>query len=109
MKICYIGNMGREVVPRLHAEDKAVMEQIPAAGNINHKFALRLQTVLHRADGNGTTDIAALWGIHPMTVSLYGKRYNERGLDALVRDTTRKPGKAPFQTRGKPAMPDNRS
>jgi hypothetical protein len=70
------------------------MEQIPAAGNINHKFALRLQTVLHRADGNGTTDIAALWGIHPMTVSLYGKRYNERCLDALVRDTTRKPGKA---------------
>jgi transposase len=88
--------MGREVLPRLNAEDKALMEQILAVGNIKHKFAVRLQTVLHRAGGKGTGDIAAFLGIHPMTVSLYVKRYNERGLDALVRDKTRKPGKAPL-------------
>jgi hypothetical protein len=34
-------------------------------------------------------------GIHPMTVSLYVKRYNAGGIEALVADKTRKPGKAP--------------
>ncbi|GHU12337.1 hypothetical protein FACS1894161_0340 [Spirochaetia bacterium] len=56
---------------------------------------MRLQTVLHRASGKATNDIAAFLGIHPMTVSGYVKRYNEGGIESLVRDKTRKPGKPP--------------
>jgi transposase len=87
--------MSREVLPCLNAEDKDLMEKILAAGTIRHKFAVRLQAVLHRANGKGTNDIAGFLGIHPMTVSLYVKRYNTGGLDALIRDKTRKPGKPP--------------
>jgi transposase len=72
------------------------MEIILAAGKIKHKFAVRLQTVLHRANGKGTNEIAEFLGIHPMTVSLYVRRYNTGGIEALIRDKTRKPGKAPL-------------
>jgi transposase len=86
--------MKREVLPRLNAEDQALMENILAAGKIAHKFAVRIQTVLHRAKGKATNDIACFLEIHPMTVSVYVNRYNSGGIEALVRDKTRKPGKA---------------
>jgi transposase len=70
------------------------MEKILAAGKIKHKFALRLQTVLHRANGKGTNETAEFLGIHPMTVSLYVRRYNTADIEALIRGKTRKPGKA---------------
>ncbi|MDR2738286.1 MAG: hypothetical protein LBB68_00405, partial [Treponema sp.] len=63
--------MKREIVPRLYAEDKSLMENILSAGKIEHKFAVRLQTVLHRANGKATNDIACFLGIHPNTVSGY--------------------------------------
>jgi transposase len=88
--------MKREALPRINEEDKSLMEKILAAGNIRHKFAARIQTVLHRAGGKGANEIAEFPGIHPMTVSLYVRRYNQGGIDALVRDKTRKPGKAPI-------------
>jgi transposase len=86
--------MKREILPRLNAEDKALMENILAAGKRAHKFAIRIQTVSHRANGKTANDIACFLGIHPMTVSGYVKRYNSGGIEALVRDKIRKPGKA---------------
>jgi transposase len=86
--------MKREILPALNVEDKDLMENILAAGRIKHKFAVRLLTVLNRAKGKGTNDIAAILGIHPMTVSLYVKRYNAGGMRLLVADKTRNPGKA---------------
>jgi transposase len=88
--------MKREVLPQLNAEDKNLMENILVAGKIKHKFAVRLQTVLHRANGKETNEIAKFLGIHPMTVSRYIRRYNTSGIGALIRDKTRKPGKAPI-------------
>jgi transposase len=80
----------------LNAEDEYLMENILAAGRIKHKFAVRLLTVLNRAKGKGIMDIAAILGIHPMTVSLYVKRYNAGGIQSLAADKTRKPGKVPI-------------
>jgi transposase len=88
--------MKREVLPQLNEEDKDLLEKILGTGKIKHKFAVRIQSVLHRANGKGTNEIAEFLGIHPMTVSLYVKRYNKGGIDALIRDKTRKPGKAPI-------------
>jgi transposase len=87
--------MKQEIVPELNAEDKTLMENILAAGKIFHKFAVRILTVLNRPNGKGTNETAAMLGIHPMTVSLYVKRYNAGGIEALVADKTGKPGKAP--------------
>jgi transposase len=81
--------------PNLNAEDKDLMEKLLAAGRIPHKRAVRLQTLLLREKGKGTNEIAEFLGLHKCTVSLYINRYNKGGIDSLLRDKTRKPGKAP--------------
>jgi len=82
--------------PNLNSEDKYLMEKLLTAGHIQYKYAVRLQTVLLRAKGKGTGGIAEFLGIHQSTVSLYINRYNTDGIDALLRDKTRKPGKEPI-------------
>jgi transposase len=88
--------MKRKIEPVLNAEDEYLTENILAAGRIKHKFAVRLLTVLNRAKGKRTNETAAILGIHPMTVSLYVKRYNAGGIQSLAADKTRKPGKVPI-------------
>jgi transposase len=82
--------------PQLNAEDKDLMEKLLTDGHIQHKYAVRLQTVLLRAKGKGTGEIAEFPGIHQSTVSLHINRYNAGGIDALLQDKTRKPGKEPI-------------
>jgi transposase len=88
--------MKREILPELKEEDKDLMEKLLAAGAIKHKYAVRIQTVLHRGNGKSTNDIAEFLCIDPTTVSSYVKRYNGGGIESLIRDKTRKPGKAPI-------------
>lgn len=88
--------MGREITPTVNAEQIELMESILAAGDVQHKFAVRLQVVLNRARKKSTNDIAAILGIDIVTVSRYVRRFNEGGVEALLRDKTRKPGKAPI-------------
>ena len=80
----------------INPEYKDLMEKLLAAGHIKHKYAVRLQTVLLRAKGKGTGEISEFLGIHQSTVSLYINRYNTHGIDSLLRDKTRKPGKQPI-------------
>jgi len=93
--------MGREVLPNATNEDIAFMKKILDKGNINYKYAVRIQTVLNRAEGRTTTDTAAALGIHPVTVSQYVHRFNGGGVDALIKDKTRKPGKEPISSETK--------
>ncbi|GMO30224.1 MAG: hypothetical protein Ta2B_11060 [Termitinemataceae bacterium] len=72
------------------------MENLLASGHIMHKFAVRLQTVLNRAKGIFPSEIAKCLGIHINSISAFVKRYNETGLESLLRDKTRKPGTAPI-------------
>jgi hypothetical protein len=48
----------RELQPRLKPEDKELMEKLLMAGHREHKYAVRLQTVLLRVKGKGTSEIA---------------------------------------------------
>jgi transposase len=79
----------------LKDEDRDMMEQLLDAGRLRHKYAVRLQTVLLRARGKGTGEIADFLGMDPATVPLHIQRYNDGGVESLLRDKTRKPGKAP--------------
>ena len=88
--------MGREVIPVATDEDIEFMESVLAAGDIKHKYAVRLQAVLGRARQQSTNDIAGILGIDIVTVSRYVRRFNEGGVESLLRDKTRKPGKAPI-------------
>ena len=81
--------------PNLNSEDKDLMEKLLADGHLQDKYAVRLRTVLLRAKGKGTGEISGFLGIHQSTVSSYIKRYNACGVNALLRDKTRKPGKEP--------------
>jgi hypothetical protein len=58
--------MKSEVLPRLNAEDKRLMKNILSAGNIKHKFAVRLQTVSHRASGEAQITLHAFPGYIPI-------------------------------------------
>jgi transposase len=88
--------MAKAIDPALIAKDKILMEQLLASGHIEHKYAVRLRTVLNRAKGKPPTEIAEYMGIHINSVTAYVKRYNAAGLDSLFRDKTRKPGTPPI-------------
>jgi transposase len=81
--------------PNLNSEDKDLMEKLLSSGHLEQKFAQRLQTVLLRARGKQTSDIADFLGIHQSSVSAYINRYNALGINSLLHDKTRKPGKEP--------------
>lgn len=88
--------MGREVIPTASTEDIEFMESVLATGEVKHKYAVRIQTVLSRARKQSTNDVASILGIDVVTVSRYVRRFNEGGVDSLLRDKRRKPGKAPI-------------
>jgi len=88
--------MGKEVKPNITKEEIEFMEKILAVGSIQHKYAVRLQTVLSRARNRSTNDTAAFIRINIVTVSRYVRRFNEGGINALLSDKTRLPGKKPI-------------
>ena len=90
--------MPRLQIPETTDSDMELMERLLKQGQIQHKFAQRVQVVLNRARGKSTGDIAEFFGIDPVTVSRYVKRFNEGGVHALLTDKTRKPGKVPIST-----------
>jgi DNA-binding transcriptional ArsR family regulator len=90
--------MGREVLPEVSNKDIAFILRILEKGDIKHKNAIRLRTILNRVQGKSTTDTAAALGLNPVTVSRHVRRHNEGGVEALLRDKTRKPGKEPIPT-----------
>jgi transposase len=86
----------KELQPNLNPEDQVLMERLLSAGQIKLKYAVRMQTVLLRQRGKSTRDIADFLNIHQSTVSLHINRYNTLGIDGLLQDKTRKPGKEPI-------------
>ncbi len=88
--------MAQEVIPEIIGNDLQIMESLLADGHIEHKYAVRLQTVLNRAKKFSTNDIAKFLGININTVSSHVRRYNEGGIESLLRDKTRKPGIEPI-------------
>jgi len=86
----------KQLEVNLNAEDKDIIVKLLAAGQLKHKYAVRLQTILLRAKGKGSDDIADFLSIHPCTVSLHINRYNSFGIESLLSDKTRKPGTKPI-------------
>jgi len=91
----------KQLQVELNEEDRILMENLLSAGHVEHKYAVRMRTVMLREQGEGTKEIARFLGIHQNTVSLFIKRYNAYGIDALLRDKTRKPGKEPVSEKTK--------
>lgn len=88
--------MGRAILPVVSDDDVEFMESLLRMGKIEHKFAVRVQAVLSRARGISTNQVALVLGIDIMSVSRFVHRFNSGGVDALLKNRTKKPGKAPI-------------
>jgi hypothetical protein len=71
-------------------------ENLLSAGYVEHKYAVRLQTLPNHAEDVPANTVAPVLGIDLNSVSNYVKHYSEGGIENLLRDKTRKPGKAPI-------------
>jgi transposase len=88
----------KQIRPNLNDEDKDLMEKLLEAGHIEYKYARRLQIILQRYSGKSAQEIADNYGVGRATVSTIINRYNAHGINSLLHDKTRKPGKQPIST-----------
>ena len=79
----------------LSAADRARLAVIAADRNSPQKHVWRAQIVLLSADRLGTVEIMRRTGKAKPSVWRWRARYLEAGVEGLLRDKTRKPGKAP--------------
>ena len=89
--------MSREVLPEIAEAEVEVLDHLlRSEARLKHKHAVRVQAVLGRASGRGTMELAEALRVHPVSISQWVRLFNEQGIEALVRDATRQPGKAPI-------------
>ena len=72
------------------------MERLVADRNTSRKVVWRSRIVLLSAEGHGTMEIMRRTGISKPTVWRWQARYLEAGVDGLLRDKSRPPGKPPL-------------
>ena len=77
-------------------DDRARLEAIVADRNGRQKHVERARIVLLSADGLGTLSIMRRVGCAKATVWRWQERFMVEGVDGLLRDKSRPPGKAPL-------------
>jgi transposase len=80
----------------LAAADRARLERIVGDRNSRQKHVYRARIVLLAGDGLGSTRIARAVGKSEPTVRRWLARYRAAGVDGLLRDATRPPGRKPL-------------
>jgi transposase len=88
--------MPAQILPQLNAAERDMMDHLLKGEALNHKQATRLQVILGKADGKRTSEIAEVLRIHPVSISVIVRRFNERGVDGLLKQPNHKPGKTPL-------------
>ena len=78
------------------AADRRRLETIVAGRNTPQKHVWRARILLLTADGIGTNAIMAATGKSKTTVWRWQERFAEAGVDGLLEDKTRPPGKPPI-------------
>src|SRR4051795_12780019 len=78
--------------------DRRRLEAIARDRNAAQKHAARAKVILATADGCGTMEIARRSGLSKPGVWRWQERFMHEGVDGLLRDKTRPPGK--------PRLPD---
>jgi transposase len=88
--------MAQTVCVVLSGSDKTRLETIVADRNQQRKHVERARVVLASAEGIAVHRVAALVGVSRPMVWRWQQRFAEEGVGGLLRDKTRKPGKAPI-------------
>jgi transposase len=85
--------MAQTVCPVVSAGDRARLAALLADRNRPQKHAARARTILHSAERLEVAEVARRAGISRPAVWRWQQRFAEAGVDGLLRDKTRKPGK----------------
>ena len=88
--------MAQSVCLVVAAGHRARLEAIVADRNRSRKHVARARLVLLSADRLDVATVARRAGVSRPAVWRWQRRYAEEGVDGLLRDKTRKPGKAPL-------------
>jgi transposase len=80
----------------LTRKDRTTLEALAANGNTAQKIARRVRIVLLTADGWSVNAVMRESGASKNSVWNWPKRFLEAGVEGLLKDKTRKPGKAPL-------------
>src|ERR1700758_3728536 len=88
--------MAQQVCVVLSAAEREQLAAIAADRNRPRKHIERAQIVLASADRHPAQQVAKRIGISRPTVWRWQQRFAENGIDGLLRDRTRKPGRAPI-------------
>jgi len=84
------------IVVTVTPQDRSRLESIVADRNTRQKHAARAHVIIATADGCGTNEIMRRSGLSKPVVWRWQERFMQEGVDGLLRDKTRKPGKAPL-------------
>jgi len=87
--------MSQNVCPLVSAEDRVRLEAIIADRNRPQKHVARARIILHSSDRLNVAEIARLSGVSRPAVWRWQRRFAEAGVDGLLREGSRKPGKPP--------------
>jgi transposase len=88
--------MAQTVCVMVNLSEKARLEAIVADRNRRQKHVERARVVLASAQGQPVQRVAAQLGVSRPMVWRWQQRFAEAGVEGLLRDKTRKPGKAPI-------------
>jgi transposase len=93
MRLCYAMGMAQTVCILVSAVDRERLAAILADRNRPQKHVARARLVLHAAERLDVAEVARRAGIGRPAVWRWQQRYAEAGVDGLLRDKSRKPGK----------------
>src|SRR5947207_2625040 len=94
--MCYTGPMAQSVCVIVNAVDRERLEGIVAGRNQRQKYVEGAGIVHAPADGGPGVQVAQSIGVSRPTVWRWQQRFAEAGVEGVLRDKTRKPGKAPI-------------
>jgi len=84
------------IVVKVTPEDRRRLEAIVADRGSAQKHVWRAEIILATADGCGTFEVMRRSGKAKPVVWRWQERFMQEGVDGLLRDKTRPPGKAPL-------------
>jgi transposase len=94
--MCDAGLMAQIVCPLVSAEDRARLEAIVGDRNRAQKHVARARIILGSAERLSVAEVARRARVGRPAVWRWQRRFADAGVDGLLRDATRKPGKAPL-------------
>jgi len=97
--MCHAGPMAQTVCVIVSAADRERLQAIVGDRNRPRKHVERARIVLASVGSEPAQRVAARVGVSRPTVWRWQQRYAEAGVDGLLRDKSRKPGKTPIAAR----------